>query len=804
MRPIRLVAEGFGALRDRVELDFGDADFFALVGPTGSGKSTVIDAICFALYGSIPRYGDERLVAAAISARALEAKVELEFTCGVERFRISRRVRRTKSGAPNHDVQFDRLADDGSVAETLAASARDAKERIVTVVGLGFDQFTKCVVLPQGAFAAFLHESEARRNDLLVRLLDLGVYDRIAQLAGRRTNDLDSEIEITTRTLANLGVVDDDALAAAAARLADLVEVFAASDALVERDGTIATELDALTTAIRRAERAVTALDQIAVPAELTERVAAQTAASSALRGAQAAATSARSALEVATERLDARTRSAQLRATLEQHDRLAELDRELTAARAAATAAERALEAAAEFEAAAAAAEAEAAAVRDDLHRAHAAHALAEHLQVGAPCPVCDQPVATLPRRTAPEAFVTADDTLRVASAERTAASKARSEVDRSHAATAARAEALDAQHAAATAALVGNADRAIVESELTAVAAIEAEVAAARTTDAESGHAERRAREEVEHLAAAAAADTRAFHDQRDTLGRADLDEVPTPSGELGPDWAALVAWACERRTVEATACAAAQAGHARLERQRRELADPLRDRVSSLGIVIPPDATLTVARECVRDAGTEARLQHQRLVADREKSGELSSRLEAARHDAEVARELHRHLGAKRFEAWLLRRAVHDLATRASDRLLELSGGRYALAVSDKGEFAVVDGANADDVRPARSLSGGETFQASLALALALADQVAELSPSGSNTLESIFLDEGFGTLDPEALEVVAGTIEQLGATERMVGVVTHVAALADRVPLRFRVANDGRTATITPER
>ncbi len=804
MRPVRLVAEGFGALRDRVELDFGDADFFALVGPTGSGKSTVIDAICFALYNSIPRYGDERQVAAAISARALETKVELEFTCGTERFRIVRVVRRTKSGAPNSTVQLDRLAHDDSVAETLAASVREAKERVAEIVGLGFDQFTKCVVLPQGAFAAFLHESEARRNDLLVRLLDLRVYERIAQLAGRRTNELDNEIEIDTRTAANLGVADGDALGAAAARVADLVEVFAASDELVARDGMIAAELDALRDAIRRSEAASAALDGIVVPAELIERVAARAAVAAALRQAEVAAASARSALEIATAQLEARTPSAQLRAALERYDRLAALDDELAAALVAATSAERVLAAAVASDEAALAAEVVAVAERDALQREHAAHELAAHLEVGAPCPVCEQPVGSLPARSAPATLAAAAKAMQDARAAHAATSAARSKADREHAAAEARVDALTEQHATAVATSNAQPDRSTIEAELIEVESLETAVEKARADAGVERENEQTARDKAQQLESASAADRRAFHDQRDALARAGIDDVPAPSGELGPDWAALVAFADERRSAEAAAVEAARAGYERFERDRCDLVHPLRDRVSSLGIVIPPDASLTAAREVVRDAGTRARLHHERLVADRELSAALSLRLETNRRDVEVARELHRHLGAKRFESWLLRRAVSDLAARASDRLLELSGGRYALTVSDKGEFSVVDGANANDVRPARSLSGGETFQASLALALALADHVAEVSASGSSTLESIFLDEGFGTLDPEALEVVAGTIEQLGATDRMVGIVTHVAALADRVPLRFRVANDGRTATITPER
>jgi exonuclease SbcC len=87
--------------------------------------------------------------------------------------------------------------------------------------------------------------------------------------------------------------------------------------------------------------------------------------------------------------------------------------------------------------------------------------------------------------------------------------------------------------------------------------------------------------------------------------------------------------------------------------------------------------------------------------------------------------------------------------------------------------------------------------------LALALALAERVAQLAGDGAAALESIFLDEGFGTLDPETLDIVAGTIESLGHGERVVGIVTHVPELAERMPTRFRVRKEGRTAVVTRE-
>ena len=129
-------------------------------------------------------------------------------------------------------------------------------------------------------------------------------------------------------------------------------------------------------------------------------------------------------------------------------------------------------------------------------------------------------------------------------------------------------------------------------------------------------------------------------------------------------------------------------------------------------------------------------------------------------------------------------------------ASATLLELSGGQFDLT-HDGRDFAVVDHADADSVRPVRTLSGGETFQASLALALALSAQLAGLAAGGTARLDAIVLDEGFGTLDEATLDVVASTLESLAAGgDRMVGVVTHVGALAERVPVRFRVS---RTAT-----
>jgi exonuclease SbcC len=183
-------------------------------------------------------------------------------------------------------------------------------------------------------------------------------------------------------------------------------------------------------------------------------------------------------------------------------------------------------------------------------------------------------------------------------------------------------------------------------------------------------------------------------------------------------------------------------------------------------------------------------------------REKHAALVERVATLQEEASVADTLGGLLRADGFESWLMRAALQQLVEAASVRLMELSGGQYSLELEERSRtFAVRDHANADELRGARTLSGGETFLASLSLALALAEATAELAPEGAPQIESIFLDEGFGTLDSGTLDTVASAIEELGATGRMVAIVTHIRELADRMPVRLEVAKVAGSSTVT---
>ena len=185
---------------------------------------------------------------------------------------------------------------------------------------------------------------------------------------------------------------------------------------------------------------------------------------------------------------------------------------------------------------------------------------------------------------------------------------------------------------------------------------------------------------------------------------------------------------------------------------------------------------------------------------LVEKRSRSAALATEVEQCREEEQVARMLGNLLKSNGFEAWLCAEALESLVTEASEILMQLSGGQYELHRDARNDLVVLDHNDAGTTRPVNTLSGGETFQASLALALALSHQVVGLS-GGKRDLSSMFLDEGFGTLDEATLDTVAATLERLASeTERMVGIVTHVPALAERVPVQFAVTRDGASSRL----
>lgn len=140
------------------------------------------------------------------------------------------------------------------------------------------------------------------------------------------------------------------------------------------------------------------------------------------------------------------------------------------------------------------------------------------------------------------------------------------------------------------------------------------------------------------------------------------------------------------------------------------------------------------------------------------------------------------------ANRFVEFIAEEYLHTVALDASERLGALTRYRYALEIDSAQGFIIRDDGNGGIRRPVTSLSGGETFLTSLSLALALSNQI---QLNGTHPLEFFFLDEGFGTLDPELLDTVMTSLERLQMERITIGLISHVPELRQRVPRRLIV-------------
>jgi exonuclease SbcC len=150
-------------------------------------------------------------------------------------------------------------------------------------------------------------------------------------------------------------------------------------------------------------------------------------------------------------------------------------------------------------------------------------------------------------------------------------------------------------------------------------------------------------------------------------------------------------------------------------------------------------------------------------------------------------------------RRFAQGLTLQQLIVLANRQLDKL----HSRYQLArkADSELELWVLDSWQADAVRDTKTLSGGESFLVSLALALALSDLV-----SHKTRIDSLFLDEGFGTLDPDTLETALAALDSLQSSGKMIGIISHVEALKERIPVQIKVqkqAGSGWSQLVLPQ-
>ena len=919
MRPIRLELEGFTAFREKCEIDFSTFDLFAITGQTGAGKTSLLDAMTYSLYGKTSRLN--KTGKELISQGAASMSVLLHFRVGTNEYRVSRAI---KGASPI--ARLEKLQE--GEWKGVSGGIVEINEQVAQIIGLDFEGFTKAVILPQGKFDVFLRGKPDERRDVLNDLLDMGVYRRMMQsaneksrLAGERAKVKETEIDPVATPEAKAEHERELAESVDCERaLADIVDRLerAWPDSLSLREKRIAlqkaqTELvdtqKKIASAEISAKNAQQAAERERASIESLDRRIAAIAYDSDLQlklteweqpalqrktlRAQAVELARKREVEcgnfAAAERKE--TTAGELLAKVAGDLKSAELLRGSTkasyqelerrygsadaieqviegigAARANGLEIPRLNQRIAELEARSKlllgaveiaqkdvmAAEAEVETAVQHHERVHAqdrAAALRHELKPGEPCPVCEQTVQSVPRSPDAKELSTAERQVKVAKGELKKAQDKLLELRAEAEGLPGKRDLANKQLAMYQSALDSATGRAgqilgrpLEESATSELRLLIEQLRTAKVAsqDAQSDHekilaAERNASQFFQD----------ATHDRqliknridnidsliassRDTMaGFEQVLQGAPPLEELSAQLNALKGAKRHSEEIEETrkknekalqqaeeavvSCRkdaeALENGRLRctesteeLSNEIAELGKQVRSKLGELELAESPDEATQIERLQARqrkdlgDAQAGVQKCHFAIQALTEKlANNERLRAEVAQHRGEEAvyRDLGTWLNAGNFQQFLLGSAFELLATEDSKHLKALSDDRYTFAYRDK-EFEVIDKWNGDETRSVNTLSGGESFLASLALALALAESIAELNTAGGvGALESLFLDEGFSTLDAETLGNVADAIQLLQNGKRLIGIVTHVQSLADQMPTRIEV-------------
>lgn len=872
MRLRRLDLSGIGPFRGQESIDFDTltrSGLFLIEGPTGAGKSTIIDAITYALYGSVAggRESTTDRIRSDLADVATPSYVELEFDVAGKTYVVRRqpaysRPKLRGEGLIKENPKQSLHAADGSM-EPLT-DAREIAIAVQRLLGLSVEHFRKLVVLPQGEFDALLRASPADRFEVLGRLIDDGFMERVQEdlvVRGREAEALRGEIrarvqDLSTTLCSRAAEALDEVPPAADLDAGGIADLLTALDAHVQ-DARLA--MEALTapahdaaeastlaeSALSRARDGAAAIEALArarsalpeglrkAPAdELRQRrseVAAsigrlepyvtwEAEASERRAHSESLATAARQAREqVESLRLKAevlpqqRAECDRLRqtavasaATLSQAT--AEVER-LSGLMATADALRRSEKDLAVAAAAATKADSEADRCRGALlaareHRvellerrlAHSAADLAARLRDGEACPVCGSVEHPDIPSTDAGALVTdaeveaAEYAVRVAEEREAAATSAASSALNTLRDMQSTADGLRGRLAEVD---VGGLEQALSDATgavtQAKAAADTAATLATRLTEIDAQIAALN-----DQMAAAANA-----HAQAEVQLSADLERTERETAALlaviGEGTTATAAIDTARR--EATAIDRAldafeQAAAHNVDVDPSELeAAAVTARATSLDLRTRLEhATQSVARiTATRDA--VAALADQWTAAHSEIAGVLGATDTAVTLGQIVSAQSKANARRLTLQSYAVQRRFRHVLDAATIHLERMSGNHFAFELDESagrgqsGLGIAVRDQWSGAVRDPKALSGGETFIASLALALGLADVVRE--ENGGVDLQTLFVDEGFGSLDQESLQQVLDQLDALRTRGRVVGVISHVTEMKDWV-------------------
>lgn len=867
MRPLNLTMSAFGPYAGQTTVDFsvlGTSGLYLITGDTGAGKTTIFDAITYALYGEASGESRESsMLRSKYAAPETPTFVELTFLNGGRTYTVRRNPEYTRpktrgTGTTVQKADAELTLPDGRII----TKARDVTAAVTDIVGVDREQFARIAMIAQGEFRKLLLAQTDERKAIFRQIFHTGQYQALQNRLKEEAAALDrqcGELEAGLRQAAGSircdapetlpDALDTDALLAALDTL-----LYADEAALTQAQAEHAqteTQREQVLSDLGKAEALEAARGKLAeAESAWTEAQAEMKAAQAALDTATASQPEIQSRRQGITRLEDALRRYEQLdtlRAQAEaERKRLAQKRSDLDAARARTDAAAKGLETArgklsgqpklavaaaqaghaqdaaaqrcaqlaaletqrqqcAELETALTAAQVEYQKAAEAAQAALAhygaqnrayldaqAGILARTLVPGQPCPVCgatEHPCPAAAPEQVPDAAalkraLSDSDRAQKTAAERSAqAAGLRGQLDAVRGALAQSCRALTPPLDPDTLAETLPA--------LRAAAARDAEALAAQHT------AQQQALSALQALEAGLPAQEEALRRQQ-----ADIQERAQELSARAARCAELDA-ETERRAQELPHENRAAAQRALVETRTQcealqQALDTARERSSA--------AQSVRAEQLQRQISTcDARLEQNRAARTaidtrRQQHAAVRARWQWVHALAATANGAVPGKEKIMLETYIQTAYFDRILGRANTRLLIMSGGQYELRRCARAgdnrsqtglELEVIDHYNGT-ARSVKTLSGGETFAASLSLALGLSDEVQ--ATAGGVQLEAMFVDEGFGSLDSEALQQALAALVGVSGGSRIVGIISHVAELKDRIDRQIIVTKD----------